>query len=107
MADVVFVRWEDAFSPHGGWKSQDDIKTIAKKQFVIDTVGILLSVDEGGIVLAQGWTVEEEPTYNNVIKIPRPWIHRCNHVGNMSYVKIKTPAFKDVEKAFGIRKAKK
>lgn len=85
MADIVYIRWEDAFSPSGGWQDNEDVDRVNVRRFLIDTVGLLLRCEDSGVVIASGWTAQgEEHTYQNVLKVPSGWIHDIKKIGSVS-----------------------
>ena len=98
MADIVYIRWEDAFSPSGGWQSKEEVDIAHKRRFLIDSVGLLLRCGEDGIVIAQGWTSSGETTYQNVLKVPSGWIHDLRKVGTVNGIEESNIKFEDLGK---------
>lgn len=99
MADIIYIRWEDAFSPNAGWQNNDEIDGVNKRRFLVDTVGLLLRCDDYGLVLAQGWSAQgEDHTYNNVLKVPSGWIHDIKRIGEVSNKGHSTVSYNDLVK---------
>lgn len=99
MADIIYMRWEDAFTPGGGWQDKDDVDAASKRRFLVDTVGILLRCENDGVVIASGWTAQgEEHTYQNVLKVPSGWIHDIRKMGTVSSKGHSTVSYDDLVK---------